>query len=76
MANRIKGITVEIGGDKVKIGYGIRQLGIALTDLTYEPDMQLSFFDDPIDSVIIHKELSLMYTFMIVFQAAPTIRQV
>ena len=35
--------------DKVKIGYGIRQLGIALTDLTYEPDMQLSFFDDPMD---------------------------
>ena len=34
---------------KVKIGYGIRQLGIALTDLTYEPDMQLSFFDDPMD---------------------------
>lgn len=35
--------------DKVKIGYGIRQLGIALTDLTYEPDMQLSFFNDPMD---------------------------
>ena len=32
--------------DKVKIGYGIRQLGIALTDLTYEPDMQLSFFEN------------------------------
>ena len=35
--------------DKVKIGYGIRQIGIALTDLTYEPDMQLSFFEDPED---------------------------
>ena len=32
--------------DKVKIGYGIRQIGIQLTDLTYEPDLQLSFFDD------------------------------
>ena len=32
--------------DKVKIGYGIRQIGIALTDLTYEPDMQLSFFEN------------------------------
>lgn len=31
---------------KVKIGYGIRQIGIALTDLTYEPDMQLSFFEN------------------------------
>ena len=31
---------------KVKIGYGIRQMGIALTDLTYEPDMQLSFFEN------------------------------
>jgi len=35
--------------DKIKIGYGIRQIGISLTDLTYEPDMQLSFFDDPED---------------------------
>lgn len=25
------------------------QIGISLTDLTYEPDMQLSFFDDPED---------------------------
>ena len=33
--------------EKIKIGYGIRQIGISLTDLTYEPDMQLSFFDDP-----------------------------
>lgn len=32
--------------DKVKIGYGIRQIGIQLTDLTYEPDLQLSFFDN------------------------------
>ena len=32
--------------DKVKIGYGIRQIGIALTELTYEPDIQLSFFDN------------------------------
>ena len=32
--------------DKVKIGYGIRQIGISLNNLTYEPDMQLSFFDD------------------------------
>lgn len=32
--------------DKIKIGYGIRQIGIALTDLTYEPDMQLSFFEN------------------------------
>ena len=32
--------------DKVKIGYGICQIGIALTDLTYEPDMQLSFFEN------------------------------
>lgn len=32
--------------DKVKIGYGIRQIGISLCDLTYEPDMQLNFFDD------------------------------
>ena len=31
------------------IGYGIRQIGISLTNLTYEPDMQLSFFDDPQD---------------------------
>ena len=35
--------------DKVKIGYGIRQIGIALADLTYEPDLQLSFFEDPDD---------------------------
>ncbi|WP_196231510.1 hypothetical protein [Ruminococcus flavefaciens] len=35
--------------DKVKIGYGIRQIGIALTNLTYEPDLQLSFFEDPDD---------------------------
>lgn len=35
--------------DKVRIGYGIRQIGISLTNLTYEPDMQLSFFDDPED---------------------------
>lgn len=35
--------------DKVKIGYGIRQIGISLNDLTYEPDLQLSFFDDPVD---------------------------
>lgn len=35
--------------DKVKIGYGIRQIGISLADLTYEPDMQLSFFEDPED---------------------------
>ena len=35
--------------DKIKIGYGIRQIGISLTDLTYEPDMQLSFFDAPED---------------------------
>lgn len=35
--------------EKIKIGYGIRQIGISLTDLTYEPDMQLSFFDDPED---------------------------
>ena len=32
--------------DKVKIGYGIRQIGISLNNLTYEPDLQLSFFDD------------------------------
>jgi DNA polymerase V len=35
--------------DKVKIGYGIRQIGISLNDLNYEPDLQLSFFDDPVD---------------------------
>ena len=35
--------------DKVRIGYGIRQIGISLTNLTYEPDMQLSFFEDPED---------------------------
>ncbi len=35
--------------DKVKIGYGIRQIGISLADLTYEPDMQLSFFEEPED---------------------------
>ncbi len=35
--------------EKIKIGYGIRQIGISLTDLTYEPDMQLSFFDYPED---------------------------
>ncbi len=35
--------------EKIKIGYGIMQIGISLTDLTYEPDMQLSFFDDPED---------------------------
>lgn len=35
--------------DRIKIGYGIRQIGISLTELTYEPDMQLSFFDDPED---------------------------
>ncbi|WP_028515168.1 DNA repair protein [Ruminococcus flavefaciens] len=36
--------------DKVKIGYGIRQIGIQLTDLTYEPDLQLSFFEDVDDA--------------------------
>lgn len=36
--------------DKVKIGYGIRQIGIQLTDLTYEPDLQLSFFEDVDDT--------------------------
>jgi len=36
--------------DTVKIGYGIRQIAISLTELTYEPDLQLSFFDDPEDA--------------------------
>ena len=31
----------------LKIRYGIRQIGMSLTDLAYEPDMQLSFFEDP-----------------------------
>lgn len=35
--------------EKVRIGYGIRQIGISLADLTYEPEMQLSFFGDPED---------------------------
>ena len=39
----------SLASDKVRIGYGIRQIGIALTNLTYEPDMQLSFFEDPED---------------------------
>lgn len=35
--------------EKVRIGYEIRQIGISLADLTYEPDMQLSFFENPED---------------------------
>jgi len=46
---KIQGAFEKLFIDKIKIGYGIRQIGISLTDLTYEPDMQLSLFDDPED---------------------------
>ncbi|MGN1101756.1 MAG: hypothetical protein ACI4RG_06155 [Huintestinicola sp.] len=47
--------------DKVKIGYGIRQIGIALTDLTYEPDMQRSFFEEhEYDENEMHLEVAMV----------------
>ena len=45
--------------DKVRVGYPIRQLGISLSNLTYEPDLQLSLWEEPENNT---KEENLMRT--------------